>query len=401
MGQDSMIIERMKQYMKLFLIGYAEDVVFVKKQMTQNLEMEEIFILSDLQGPYELSFEHLNKYDMVILAVKDMNLREGLLEYLRLFGLPKEKILDFYCMYEATLPFMIADRRLMYRDITDYRGIILGISHAEVGIIPRLLQVPFCNLAISSQDIFYNMKTLAYVTSQYADKFKNLEYLVIDMFDYTYFNYDASLSRDAWKYYAWGGYNKDSHNFSDNKHYDFTLDEWLFYWLEGKRKDIDENKTAIWERCFENAHQGNQYGEYAGYLDMNQRVKILDEKDVSQFKVETSIVKNYFDKTIKENLNYFEEMLKLAYQINPNIKVYIILMPVYEALRHRCEQAYQDWKKFFYDIIEIYNKKYPFTFLDLKEHELSNGKQYFYDATHLNYYGAAVFTEWFNHVMIQ
>lgn len=80
---------------------------------------------------------------------------------------------------------------------THYNGMVLEISHAEVGILPKALNGDFCNLAVSSQDIYYNMKTLKYCIDNYPNKIQDLQYLIFEMYDYTYFNYDVSLSKAA------------------------------------------------------------------------------------------------------------------------------------------------------------------------------------------------------------
>ena len=81
-----------------------------------------------------------------------------------------------------------------------YDGVILGLSNVEVGVIPSQFKAAFCNLAVSSQDIYYNLKTLEYCYENYYEKLKNLKYAIVDLHDYNYFNFDTSLSNSAVKY---------------------------------------------------------------------------------------------------------------------------------------------------------------------------------------------------------
>ncbi len=131
------------------------------------------------------------------------------------YDIKQKKILDFYGYYRSSVPLMVAERRMEYPLIDKYKGMILGISHAETGIIARMFEQPFCNIAVSSQDIYYNLKALEYCYQKYRSKIEDLEYMVFDMFDYHYFNFDTSMSRNAHAYYTWGIF--DPHNFAQNK----------------------------------------------------------------------------------------------------------------------------------------------------------------------------------------
>jgi len=43
-------------------------------------------------------------------------------------------------------------------------------------------------------------------SSELRSKIEDLEYMVFDMFDYHYFNFDTSMSRNAHAYYTWGDF---------------------------------------------------------------------------------------------------------------------------------------------------------------------------------------------------
>lgn len=79
----------------------------------------------------------------------------------------------------------------------DCEGMMLGISHACVEIISRCLQRDFCKLARSLQDLFYNLKAFEYYVKNYPKKISDLRYLVLEIYDYTYFDYDVSKSKHA------------------------------------------------------------------------------------------------------------------------------------------------------------------------------------------------------------
>lgn len=54
---------------------------------------------------------------------------------------------------------------------------------------------------------------------QYAEKIENIKYAIVDLYDYTIFNYDASLSNQILFYWSHGGIMEHLHNFRRNKNY--------------------------------------------------------------------------------------------------------------------------------------------------------------------------------------
>ena len=126
-------------------------------------------------------------------------------------------IIDFVRCFMAGLPVMRVDLMMQNPKVTDYDGMILGISHGQTGILYNFLNGEWCNLCLSHQDIYYNYKTLEYCYDMYADKIRNLKWLIVDMYEYAYINYDCSLSRNIANYWRCGGINFDTHHFQDNQ----------------------------------------------------------------------------------------------------------------------------------------------------------------------------------------
>ena len=106
-----------------------------------------------------------------------------------------------------------------------------------------------------------------------------------------------------------------------------------------------------------------------------------------------------YHETIQENIEHFYTFLELAYRINPNIKLYFLLLPRYYHAQQKGNALYPQyaqWKEMFYTILNEANKQYPFTLLDLKNHEISKERLYYYDVSHFNYYGAVAFSRLVN-----
>lgn len=184
--------------MNILLIGYENDIKPAWNAAKSRSQITVAVLGNCVTDADTLDYQILSSYECIIIAVKDLSSAQdfsNLLKYI--LKDTATIIINFYAMYHISLPLSKVDRVMSNPFHTDYTGMILGISHAEVGVLPQLLHGNFCNLAVSSQDIYYNMKTLKYCMDYYKSKIQNLQYLIFDMFDYSYFNYDTSLCKAA------------------------------------------------------------------------------------------------------------------------------------------------------------------------------------------------------------
>ena len=284
--------------------------------------------------------ENINNYDCIIVAFQNGELSKDIC------GLIKEiitnencTVFDYTLWHNATIPLMRADRTMSNPLYSEYKGMILGISHAEVGFLANRFQ-SCCNLAVSSQDLFYNFKTLQYCISKYWPKIKELQYLIIDMYDYNYFNLDTSLSENIYNYYAWGGYNLDEHNLKNNKHYTVNLHDIKSYLLMKRYEGIDDSKIDLWNELFPDTNFMNNYAEFFIYQGIEERMKTLSEEMISKFEVTSSVAKKEFTATIEENITIMKNLLKLVYETWPDIKVYLTILSyiffMVLAIHHLC-----------------------------------------------------------------
>ncbi|MCM1156658.1 MAG: hypothetical protein NC314_07935 [Roseburia sp.] len=387
--------------MKVLLIGKEEDLDLVYSAVRNEQVVDKIICWDDEHGPEELEQSMLLQYDAVVVAIRDAKYAGYLYELIVcILNDDDSRVINFYAIYRAMVPDMIADRVMKNPLRQSYEGMILGISHANYGIIPRCLKVPFCNLAVPSQDLYYNLKTFAYCMSHYRSKISGLKYMVLDLFDYTYFNYDVSLSKTAVSYYYYyGGYTLDAHNFAKNKNFDYSFEHMQILQQEKKLEGISREKMALWETIFDNVHEKTNYREFDNPVNLFERARIVKTKDLEEYQVYTSIVRNTYQETIQENIECFYKLLDLIYELNPDMKVFVVLLPRYVKAEEKAVEAYAGWKKIFYEIIEESGKHYPFQFMDFKEHEISRERACYYDVSHLNYYGAMKFTRMLNEYM--
>lgn len=358
---------------------------------------------------YISSFEMLSERSMadgiIILCFKDAPFYGE--KYISLLSkcckISKENFVDFYRIYYAGIPYERV-KKIMNNPIKGkgVEGIILGISHAEVGIIPeRLLDGKFVNLAVSSQDLYSNYKTLCYCYEHHFGQIGNLKYIVLDLFDYTYFNYDVSLGNEIINYIRFNGI-ADSHNYNYNKNYNYSfesiIDLFHFAGLEG----ITQYMVDLWECLFDNPYVCAGYEGYDG-VDISGRVGIYPVGDIKKIEemVKKPRVLKRFEKTIEENITNLRKIFELAMKINQDIKILCVIIPRYIKAQKEFEKIGGAWKEEFYSILDKLHAEYKFKFIDYNDSPIAMKREYYYDESHLNCIGAIKFTEIINKALLQ
>lgn len=384
--------------MNILLIGFKNDIDFVNKTIKNPQLISQTVIWDKNGGPDVLTAGHLSQFNCVIIAIKDPAFSQDLLALLQLIPCNADYIIDFYQLYQACLPLVKVDRIMTNHPDLPYNGMILGISHSEVGLIPRCFTGSVCNLAITSQDMYFNYKTFEYCLSQYPNKIKNLEYIIFDLYDYTYFNFDTSLSKNAVLYYSLGGY-LDAHNFERNSSFSCSYQDAINHIYSQKCGAITPNLWNLWNDLFPDIYTQYDHLEFPSISTAYLRTNIIQEKDIENYYANASIVEKIYYDTISENIRHFYALLDTVYKNFPQIKVYLLLMPRYYYAQEKGNALYPQyvqWKEMFDTILQEANLTYPFTFLNFKNHEISRERKYYYDTSHFNYYGAVTFSKLLN-----
>lgn len=340
--------------------------------------------------------DFLDGWDIIIVAFKESGYAEKLIPIIKLYiNNPSVVILDYYKLRWASRPLMNVDVAMNNSYVDEYSGVILGISHGELAILPERLNMgDFANLAVSSQDIYYNLKSLEYCLDKYPAKIAHLKTAIIDLFDYSYFNYDASMTSKIMFYLSSGGYNMDQHNFAKNKDYKTEQYEDLVNKIRHIWKlDYSDDLISIWDTLFEADDLSKLYGsKYMSFNDISRRCDIVSDEQIERFKLGRYTYK-WFDETISENKQYFERILEILNNINPAIKVYLVLIPRYAGVWEKEEHLLEFWKEPFYKILDEMSKKYSFEILDYVRNDFAKNRVYYQDEAHLNFLGAMKFTD--------
>lgn len=378
-----------------YLISTNEDIVCVSECVKESDPFDIIIFWEN--GTEAVEIERIHSTDQIIVALRDAASAALICEYLRQKGVDACNLIDFYRVYDMSIPAMKADRVMQNPFREQYEGIILGISHAEVGILAEALEHPAANLAVSSQDLFYNYMTLKYVFEHYGEKLCNLQYLIIDMYKYNYFNFDVSKSKMAYPYYSmYGGFVKHPHNFCDNHNFRFSFEEMCDHIAQQHLMGITEEQLEIWESLFYVSPASRRPQMYENTPDIHKRNRIVTDDIINTYNYSPSNVIHRFEDTIRENCRIFEDILALAREFYPDIRIYVLQMPLLKESWDIAREFYLPWKEEFERIIREAQKKYDFDYWDMTEHELSKNRLYWTDTEHLNYLGAIRFTEYLN-----
>lgn len=349
------------------------------------------------------ALNEINNYDFECVCITHKNaynsIRRNLVENL---GVKENKIIDFWKVYQATLPLMVCDRVMMNPNKQFYDGIIMGLSHTEVGVLSDRLHGEFCNLSVSSQDLFFQYKTLEYCINKYPEKLSKLKYAIIETHDYNYFNLDTSSAHAAFKYLAWGGYNKEPHNFDTNPKIGISFDDALTNIYKVKGNNSLVNEIEIWKKYFMNIYDYTEYLGFSGNYNIYERTGIVTKEQILNYLYDRSTVTKIFNKTIKENKEHFNSVIELLKCVNPNIKIYSIVIPKYIETERRDIKELSKHISYFNEIIREAEKNYGITHLDFKKiSNISEVEQYYYDAAHLNVFGAQVITDMLNEIIFK
>ncbi|CDM70310.1 hypothetical protein CM240_3193 [Clostridium bornimense] len=362
-------------------------------------------------------------FDYIIISSLSENRVEEINNKLIKAGIEKNKILKFFSVYKEQCTFLLdlplkRSHRILSNMGNDIEGIILGISHGAIDINPKYLDKKFCNLAMPMQDLYYNLKQLKTLVYEYPEKAKNIKYAIIDMYTYTYFNYDISMTNNAVLYYENSGYREDEkHNFDNNKNFTGTIQEELDKrqeMYEKNQKISLQDKDKMYQlEIFNKLFDRNTMDVTFDYKDINiykdycvdfplrkDREKIISDEEIEELKrteTPSSLQTFQFSKTLAENRTVFREILKLLNEINENIKIYLVLIPEYNERELYLQKQEKFWKESFYRTLEIFRENFKFTVLDFKDYkELYANRDYYYDSGHLNYKGSVEFTELLN-----
>ena len=331
------------------------------------------------------------EYDYIIISVSSkklsLQLKKNLIED---YGICSDRIVPFTAWME-TQKYKIISKMLMGRE-HEVNGIIIGNSHAQYGILPECLKDKFINLSISSQDIFNSCGIISEILKGKNDRWREMKYLIFDLFDYNYFNIDTSLTNRALIYVEWGG-RINERNFKNNGNWNNNFDVEL---INEYGIDISNEKKEIMSLLFDEdwllkIRSGTDEDSYNRWYHIEKTDIPLENR------FDLSSIKHHRSFTINDNISILENTIGSVKEEYPNLNIIFTLLPRYIATEKKAIIVEQLWKEEFQQIVLQICSKYNIKYWNYKNLiEISNNHFFYYDQEHLNTIGARAMTSIIN-----
>lgn len=372
--------------MKIVLYGLGQGLDFVSKKIKKEHEIigymdsySQIAVFRE-RPFYKLENISQVSFDYIVITIQNRESAWEVYEMLiHTYKVSEDHIIPFFLCAN----YELHDIKMRQCDLKKIEGLIFGNSHAKCGFLEEELTIPFLNLAVDGQDIYYNYRIFQQCIAGNGERLKKLQYIIIDLYDYNYFNIDISMSNFAMDYICWGGY-FDEHNFKKNIKFQKSFHEELF-----ERFCLFKGNFDIFD-VFEDIDI-----QQAGSCPSSRWKHIAQKGNLLTFGpiIGSPALKRSED-TIRENIALMDTFLKEVREFNANIKIIFTLIPRYIEMEQATQIVMEKlWKKEFGNIINNFCDKYDVLFWNYKERqEISKNYMFYYDVEHLNTIGGRALT---------
>lgn len=368
--------------MRILLYGIGKDLNDIEKKIKREHEIigyiDSFAKIKKYRGKefYELCDVGNLDFDYLIITLKDRKIAWEIQEMLtEQYGVSLDKIIPFYVYANREL----WNIKMSRYELEKIQGLIFGNSLAATGFLEEDLDIPFINLAVSSQDLYYSYRVFSQCIKEYGERFCNLKYIVIDLYNYMEFNLDTSLGNDLLGYLYTGGI-YDKHNFRDNKNYRDKLENEMFRKYNVILKDHKQN---FMREIFSNWDTEFDQSSYNRWNHIPKNAMLRAEQIIGR-----SIIKRFED-TFRENVHLLECFMRDIKKFKGDIKVIFTLIPQYIMMEKASEPFMEKWKNEFYYIITDICERHHSLFWNFKTcKEISENYMFYYDEMHLNTVGA-------------
>ncbi len=373
---------------------------FVRDSIALDVEILKEYSIRSIEDIETLDLNCIVERDGEVyigFAVYNRKMKVKLLQTILSCGINKNYLLDIYKAYMAGYS-KNRFQRVMNRKLNQkLDGLVLGISHGMVGIVEGKMPGKVCNLCYSSQDIYFNYLTLKKCYEQYYYEIKDLKYVVIDMFDYFYFNFDTILSGAFDSFFEASGFLCEERSPWNKVQSVQQINEILIdIWQEGK--------TAWEQKLFSEFFPFARERDCGVYKDITLYDEKLEDNAILKYKnnpIIHAVQMKIFHHTIQFQVDNMVKLFLLLKKIQPQIRIFLVLLPKYKVVEDFEKSLNRTWKTFFMNIIGELKKDFAFELLDFKDYEeISAHKENYRDLTHLGPDGAARFTEHLSDLLI-
>ncbi|WP_202708673.1 tetratricopeptide repeat protein [Sporosalibacterium faouarense] len=346
---------------KVILVGNKDQVNEVREEFDHDFVIVRCidFLNSEIKAT-DINFRKELKnldFDYIVLLSKEDEEIQRHKEILNRVGILEKKIFEYH---KFNFNFVIEgfDYKLLQSLKNDKVELITtGLSYAEVGVDGKFLERNSINIALSSQDLFYDFEFFKFVYNFKYIK-ENLKYAIINLGYYS-FDYDLSRTFERTRIHRYYPLLKTTHNYDNelgirliNKMYHREVSSKAY--LSSR---IFKSNKVLDSSCSE---KGKKYAMYHSRMN---RPKIVNE-----------------------NKKIFDEFINFL--INNNVKPIILVCPVSQ---YYYKYSSSDLKGRFYKIINEFKRRYDFQIIDLFKSSMFNDED-FWDDSHLNNEGAKKLT---------
>lgn len=241
----------------------------------------------------------------------------------------------------------------------DVELLIMGSSHSNNGINPRLFPMKAINVAMGGQGITID----EFLLERYIGQMPNLKYIILPIGYPTLYMFDAVGSPDRYMYY------NVYYNYEPNI---FSVDNYEIFHPHSVKAKL----LSLFS------------GDYIPFDDSLGFHGINDSIDFNAVEtVSWQTVKNFSNDTVEKNVHAFSNIAKIAEE--NNVKLIIITMPVHKSFYELSDKAQMKFtENVIHDILAGHSNciywDYYAAFMD---------DSCYCDATHLNAIGADFFTK--------
>ncbi|NKI20924.1 SGNH/GDSL hydrolase family protein [Paenibacillus dendritiformis] len=318
----------------------------------------------EINGIFINSPEKINEYkhDYIVIASQYYT---QIYNQLISLNVSKEKIF-MYIPFKDLYNDLLIQKYSEFKDRNNHiNGLITGISYTHYGIKENSLKGTFVNMALPSQDLYYDYQLAKKLISESS----SIQYCIIGLCYYS-FQYDMSkaahVQNKVLMYY----------NLLNNMHNCTNIDDYK-----------EKYNTSL--KIGHNILKKNDEGRFIFYCPENQLIHMENKEELGQQFAITDSNKDY-PETVKENEEVFAKYL--TYLIERKIKPIVVVPPV---SRYYAKHFSNKIKKQYESIIKRNKSLYGFQYFDYFASSIFDDSD-FRDISHLNDKGAEKFTEILN-----
>ena len=304
-------------------------------------------------------------YDYILTTI---HLNGTVLEDLKKFQIPKEKIFELNAIYDNGWSHLFVHFfHHMVSHISKYKIFITGISYGYTGTNISSYELPILRCASSSQDLYYDYQFAKKLLNM---KDSNFKYAIIELAPYI-FHYDISIGTiQQWLMLSYYFGFRDVHNY----HISCKEIEDIF-----DTKFLTTNNLPVPEGFDERDFIPSMTPQFT----IDKRMKAREEAEAWKNK--------RYPKTVKENKKIFNDYISLCKQYN--VWPIVVRFPAIDAYREFFPKQLIDEYNYILAESGIGER---FSFIDKWNFDDKLTYQDFFDSTHLNSSGAKKMSSFLN-----